>query len=242
MRKKFVYIGVALIVIGIAIFLASGAMLNNEVGRNATYHNITVGRNAFVENVSTVNESTLLIMAGVNNATNIYILNRSGYDEFGMSAYPSNISAFAQGDQGGIIKTYENTTLMELLLTDNMSGTRNSSINASSIALFPDSAYVVFQQGALERSTSHGIFVYEPFSKNEMLGYKNMEIELLALSIISFVSFVSGIALVLYGVFKHADAKSGGAGEELPEGKLSKEYIDSLYKGIDKKKRRRSKG
>lgn len=235
MIKKFVYYGLALIIIAIVIALISGYLLNNKVSRSISSTNITVGSGGFADvAIPGGNYTALAIYAMVSNNTNIYVLNGSAFSGWSNRLSLNESAGGLSVVQAlGVNSSYvfkDKRTVYTQLFTQPGNGP-NSSMSG---------VYVVIDNTPGSNSTKvpvSGAVTYIPLQLSSLMVY---EVPVIMSLIIGAV----GIILIIYGLVKrggqggvNAVQTEGGATKE----QRDKEYLEQIYKGVgsDKKKRRK---
>jgi hypothetical protein len=108
MIKKFIYIGLVMILVAVILAVLSGYLLTNSTGKQVVASNITVNASSFADLPIQLHNSTALAIYVVEaNATNIYILNSAQFSEW--SSYMDshgNASGVGYVETLGVNSTY----------------------------------------------------------------------------------------------------------------------------------------
>jgi hypothetical protein len=246
MRKKFIYIGLALLAIAAIIFFALGSisLFGGILSKGLTTSNVTVASGGFsYVPVTTVNASLIVLYTATNGKANIYLFNTSAFYSWSNRMHGNSSSsglAYATALGTNSSRAIDsNVEVSELLLTKNTStADQNSSI--LSIDNFGDTAYVVIDNsmGSTSYNTSiRAVVSYLRLTSDTLGAYNSTIIEAVVIVGADFILGVAGIILIIYGFLRRAPdsgTEAVGKGAE----PMSKEYINALYKNVDKKKRR----
>ncbi len=232
MIKKFVYYGLALILIAIILALASGYLLNSKVGSSVSSANLTAGAGGFAYISTPVgNYTALAVYAIMSNSTNLYIMNGSTFAKWNsyISANKGS-SGISYAQSLGVNSSYifkdKRSIYTQLFISGN---TANSSTNK---------AYVVMDNTPGSNSTAiavNGIITYIPVKLSSILVY---EVPV----IIALILGVSGLIIIIYGLVRKGQPKLGALDSQgISKEQKDKEYLDQVYKGVDSKKRKKNK-
>lgn len=190
MRKKSLYIGLALIAVSIIVFIASGALLKNA-GSGLKAINVTAGRDNYTQvHVNQDNYSFTEILVAANSSTNIYLLNNSIYSAFNSYIAANKSRSGASYIAGiGLNRSYvflHNTTAIGYMV----SLTQNPDI--------ANGFYVVIDNTAGSPSANQLVYASVQYiSYDYSQGYL-----LLAVLGVDFVIFIAGIGFTIYGLVK----------------------------------------
>jgi hypothetical protein len=175
----------------------------------------------------------------LSGTVNIYIFNTSNFDLW-QRHVAGNTSVnglrYAQAlYHGNSSFIYANTPLIIW---------KNASSVLPKSGLYNNSIYVAIDNtngSASSNRTVDARVVYLILDPATTAKYDSLASNQLYTGFATFVLFLAGMALAIYGVMKK-DVQRPGA--QVPTGnkEANKDYIDSLYKNIDKKKRRDDSG
>jgi hypothetical protein len=244
MRKKFIYIGLLILFIALVIFIALiiESPFSGAISKIVTTYNLSAGSGGFYDvPLSTSNSIRSMIYVALNGSANVYLFNTSTF-----AAWSSRVQGNASADGlasarslgtgiGSLIES--NVNISQITLTDNLSATKvNGSV--AGFGGFNGTAYVVIDNTKGSRSSNgvvRGVIVYLGLTQSNLGTYESIGAEVLVAGIAEIALGIAGIVLIVYGVMKKAPEAAeypGGA-----KGAASKEYIDSLYKNVGKKKK-----
>ncbi len=254
MIKNLFYAGIALLIISIAIFLYVGSQQANiisQVAGKVTLYNFTVPADNYSHvQITLQNSAYLIALLKLSGKANVYLFNGSGYaawhgDMAGTA--PATGLSYAKSLEGsGTILIFNNVTIASTPET----GTPALYNSINQTAFLPPGPYyfvVDNTNGSLSSGSTVAVNASypQPLTNNVLSVISSKEGNLVYLGIAFFLTFVGGIILLIYGYTRKPE------GEELPasypgkslKGKddISKEYIDQLYKGIDRAKRERKR-
>ena len=245
MRKKFIYIGLALLAIAVVIFFALGSVsLFGSISKGLVTTNVTVTSGGFADvPVTTANASLVVLYVATNGNANIYLFNASTFNSWNVSMHgngPADGLAYATALGTNSSRVIEsNVMISELLLMENLSAA-NQNNSILDIGRFGGIAYLVIDNsmGSPSYNTPiRGVVSYMRLTSDTIGAYKSTIIEAAVIVGADFVLGLAGIILIIYGLLR----KAPGAGTEASvkgAEPMSKEYIDELYKNVDRKKRK----
>jgi hypothetical protein len=228
MIKKFIYIGLVMILVAVILAVLSGYLLTNSTGKQVVASNITVNASSFADLPIQLHNSTALAIYVVEaNATNIYILNSAQFSEW--SSYMDshgNASGVGYVETLGVNSTY---------IFKNKSDVYTEVLQTSASA--PVSTEYVVTDNTQGSPSSNikvaGAVTYIPLQISSLILY---EIPV----IIGLVLGIAGIIVVIYGFMKKRPEPimpSTMKGDTKDE--KEKQYVDQLYKGVGKGKRKK---
>lgn len=230
MIKKFVYIGIILIVLAAVLFLTSGYLLSNGISKNVSIANLTVKQYNFSYYPATYyNTSEIAIYVLASQSVNIYILNSTTFSIW-RNYVTSNKSAnglnYVEQLKVNSTDIFQNKkSLVAPLIV-------NSSKNYSKNVL-----YVVIDNTLGSPSTStplNASVAVLPLQTSNQIPYE-------VLGLLSLVCFIAGIILLIYGILKKEQPKLDASGNTVQsKEQKDKEYVDQLYKNVNRGKKKKS--
>lgn len=252
MRKKFIYIGLILLAIAVVVFLAFVLVspFSGAVSKIITTYNVSASSGGFYYvPVVTSNSIRSLIYVALNSSANIYLFNTSTFQAWS-SRMQGNATASGLAyartlgpGSGALIES--NVNVSQILLAENLSSAKlNGSV--AGLSGFNSTAYVVIDNtnGSRSRNTSvRGVVLYFGLTQSNFSMYEGIGLEALAVGLAEIALVIAGIVLVIYGAIKKDPNIETEAGAEksaargAAKGETSKEYIDSLYKNVGRRKK-----
>jgi hypothetical protein len=246
MRKKFVYIGLLIFIIAAVVFftLSTTTIFGNAFSKGVVVVNTTAESGGFsYAPVATGGNAILITVYTVlSGRANVYLFNSSAFNSWSgymHSNSPGSGLAYARrlGTAGSSV-VENDVSSSELLLTENLSSTGQ---NGSVVALggFNGTAYLVIDNTKGSNSSNEsviGVVSYLRVTPSNLSLYRSISMEAGVISLSDLALGIAGIALIVYGIFKREpgiEAAMHGKGAEKEQ--ISKEYIDTLYKDVDKK-------
>ena len=228
MKKKIVFIGIGLLVAALILFLLSGFLLTNGLGSSTKLVNLTVKADNFaVVNIAfSGNTSALAVYAISESPINLYVLNNSALSEF--EAYIT-----ANRNASGISYIHNLNVNSSYIFTNSMLSIVPISVgSASTRSVFPGNRVnVVLDNTFGSKSVSNTINAsvsYLPLRSSRLIASAALGYAVLILGIV-------GIILIVYGLVKKDESKSGpqgAGGGKASKAQQDKEYVDRLYKGV----------
>ena len=256
MRKKFIYIGLLLLAIAVVAFFVFviASPFSSAISKIVTTYNVSVSSDGFYYvPVSVSNSIRSIIYVALNGSTNVYLFNASTFHTWS-SKIQSNSTASGLAEArllgtgiGSLIE--HDVNVSQILLTDNLS-TSNITETTTGFSGFNGTAYVVIDNTRGSRSNStavKGAVLYFGLTPSNLGLYQGVGFEVLGAGIFEIALIIAGLVLIIYGALKKdpniETGAMGAAGKanDAAKGGPSKEYIDSLYKGVDKKKKDKKK-
>lgn len=226
MLKKITYIGVALMLIALVVIIVTALLLNHTIGSKLERYNLTVGAHNYTY-VKIVQNTTLVSMVYEvsSGPSNLYVVNSSVLA--GMKAYLSgNPSASA----------YSYITSAKVDPNDTQLNSTHAAVTLynlpSKAANKTDVLYVVLDNtkgSSSATSALNATVLFVKFNPSAGIAYS-------LTYIVCIIVFIAGIVVTVYGLLKK-DSVVGDVTK--PMGKDDQEYIDSLYKNVDKGKTRK---
>ncbi len=253
MKKKFVYIGLVLIVAAFGLLLLAGSLLTSVASGLLAEHNVTVSSMSFSYlQVILVNQTAIFGVVS-SKPVNFYVFNSTGFAVWSTEVNSGNaISGYATAvalEGKGLLFGYHNALIGTIPYSQVLgNATPFYNINASRMPAGTYYAVVDNTNGSASDSITFNSTILYP-SQTSAAGYASRSasaIAVLASGAGFFVLLIAGIALILYGFFKKTPAQVAGmqtqaAGQAKPKGDMSDEQIDQLYKNIKKKTGRKGK-
>jgi hypothetical protein len=246
MRKKFVYIGLILLVIAVVMFIifVITSPFSGVLSKITTMYNVSVSSGSFYDvPLSTTNALRGLVFVKLfNGSANVYLFNASTFQAWNSkvqgNATASGIASARTLGPGIGALIASNVNVSQITLTENLSATK---ANASVVGFsgFNGTAYLVIDntEGSASSNTIvKGAVLYLALTQSNLSMYEGIGAEVLIIGIVEIALIIAGLVLVIYGAMKKdSDAVPGTIDAK---GEASKEYIDSLYKNVDKKKKK----
>jgi hypothetical protein len=242
-RKKIFYIGISVFAIALILFFVSVSLYSHALSRVPIISNLTISRGGFsFAQVETGNTSLVALYAISSGKANIYLFNASTFhlwsshmnsnSSFSGLAYARSIST------SGTSVINNNTNTSQIIITTNQS---TSDANSSVIGLnqFNGTAYLVIDntKGSYSYNTTLNVSYFKLTAANYSM-YNNIAITELAIILLG----VAGLIITVYGALKKPQTTESEAGTGASAGEpVSKEYINSLYKNVDKGKGKKKK-
>ena len=227
MRKKIVYIGLALIVIAIASFFITGALLGGSLRNGLMSENLTVQAGSFASLPLVLgNQSVVVVQASLSAPAYVYVLNNATYLRWAaQSRYAKNFSGLAYAKSIAPNGTITNSavTLAELVYPKNLS-------YASSVANRSIDVVVDNTNGSPSSNTAiTAQLTWLQTSANVVGPYEIADVACVVL-------FIAGIIVAIYGAIKKRpeSATTAAAGKDASQGAASQAYVNELYKGVEK--------
>ncbi len=257
MWKKVVLIGLVLILVSFAVALAGSSFIPNNpiISPNSLKAtNVTVGPGSFsYVQLSDTNQSFFYILASMSSNTNFYVFNQSGFSAWQNDIRTSNATsglAYAISlEKSGAFLIYKNTSSVFMIPGVGVEQSPLVLYTYNGSAPYPTGSYY-FVVDNTNQSPSYSqqvkaSFIYTPpISVSATQGAIN---ELLYVGGASSIFFIAGIIVGLYGLIKKAPEKplkdiSASSGDTVKTaGSVDPKYVDQLYKGIDKKRKKAKK-
>ncbi len=240
MRKKIFYIGIAIFVIALILFFVSGTLYSSTLSRVIITKNLTVNSGGFAfAPVGTGDASLVAVYAASTNNTNVYLFNSSAFGLWSSHMtgnYTASGLAFARtlGTSNTAVIN-ENTSGSQIILTQ---GPSDLGINGSVIGLdqFNGTAYVVIDNSKGSYSSNTALKAVVSYFKMTSANLNTYE-EIAITELVVILVGIAGIILAVYGAIKKPPSPAAEPGAKSAAGDpSSKEYIDSLYKNVDKSK------
>ena len=235
MMKKFIYYGIALIVVAIVIAMVSGYLLNSKVGGSISSANVTVNAGSFAYvGIPSGNYTALAVYAIMANSTNIYVMNGSTFSKW--SNYLSlnkSASGLSRARALGVNSSYifENKRSIYTQIFAQQGSGANSSLNGMHVVIDntpgSNSSAISFE----------GIVTYIPLQLSSLVIY---EVPMM----LALVIGIAGLIVAIYGLIKKGEQSLANAmqpNDGMTKEQRDKEYLEQIYKGVDSDKKKRSK-
>ncbi len=246
MKKRVVYSGIIVLVIGIVVLLVSGNLAHSILP--VTQYNVSVGKGSYTEmSTNITNSSRFFMIFESKEYTNLYLFSSSAYSKW--QAYITgnkNASGLLKAQQlegNGTEAIFANVVIATFPEVVNKTSSASYSTNISKI--FPGEYYIVIDNtnGSKSSSMSFNATVLLPeagYLSGKISGSSSLT-ELAVLGLVMIALFILGLVLVIYGLI--SKPKTGiGTLNINPSDRVSNEYVDELYKGIGKGKKGKNKG
>lgn len=247
MKKKFLYVGIALILISIIIFgyiiHVVSSISSPSVQSKLGITNYTISKGGFESYNFTSNGNTSAFIAIMEEKVDFLIFNSSGYNLWIGNATLANAKNLE--GRGTMLITLNSTNFTIPLPSSENVYYLSKRFNLTNLkkGLLPIGNYTsVFYNGPgsySSNSSTNVVLTYLPSSKLSYLTgfFGNFAI----LGVVAIIAFIAGIILIIYSFFSkekvlgsagiQGNVKSNGKGK----GQNSQEdkYIDDLYKYVD---------
>ncbi len=248
-RKKFIYVGIVLIIVAFALLIVASSMLSSTIGSLFTEKNLTVGSAAFSYlQVPLSNQSAIVAMAS-HAPVNFYIFNYTGFSMWSSTVYsgnaPSGYSTALSLEGAGLLYGYKNAVSATVPYTssiDNVTPFYQTNVTPLSAANSTYYAVVDNTNGSAssaERINATILYQSKPSSLTQ--GQTASALGVLAAGVGFFILLIAGIVLIIYGLVKKQPQVPGMPAPQ-QKGNMSEEQIDQLYKDIKKKSGKKGKG
>ncbi|MGC8478683.1 MAG: hypothetical protein ACP5NE_02015 [Candidatus Micrarchaeia archaeon] len=247
MKKKVVYSGIIIIIVGIAVLLLSGSMARSILP--ITQSNFTVAKSSYVAMPTNITNSSRFFMIFESKSyTNLYLLNTSAYAEWHSyingNKNASGLSKALTLKGKGAEAIFANVIIATFPILANKTSEALYYSNISKVP--PGNYYIVIDNtnGSKSSAESFNATVLLPeisFLSGKTNGNSSLT-ELAVLGLVMITLFILGLVLVVYGLISKPKTTPGILNVE-PGDRVSNEYIDELYNGIggNKKGKKRKK-
>jgi hypothetical protein len=224
MQKKFIYIGLVLILIFfVSLFLASSYLFGKLKSSASMYTNETkyIGPGNYSSiQLQIQNISRFILVASPNSSVDFYMFNNTGYGEWQNATSIGNFLALAGTGVGkGVLLVINNSSAVQF---PPVSTSYRYEANLSSQPL-NQTYYFVFRNPSQKIVSMHLIYLYmgnKIFSVYSTIAPVGFGI---------FVLLIAGIGFIIFGILKKS--KSDAANAEA-HGAGSSEEVERLYSGI----------
>lgn len=251
MRKNIVYVGIALLVIAVALLFVSGSVIN--VHGLLTEQNLTISSLSFSTiPISISNNSIPLVIGRFSSDVNFYFFNSTGFSDWNRLMNRSNSPigyATALSLKGyGLLFAYLNTTSVVLPYQTGVGNVTPAYFVNSSKGFSGGTYYAVIDnsKGSVSSANAVNATLLYNSQGSSSSAISHLVLEEAAFGISFFIFLVAGVIVLIYGFIKkpktdgmaamQTSAKtSGGKKEDMDE-----KEIDALYKRIKKKGKRSS--
>ncbi len=235
MIKKFIYYGVFIVAVAIIVLLAAGSSVSGNLMGNIPVENVTVPSNSFTYAlINATGAQTAIVSVIASSTVNIYVFNASNFD-----LWISHMTGNASANGLEYAQAIYNNASQFIFANTLMMAPANVSLALSNGGLYNRSAYVVVDNTNGSPSsikTVRARVVYVVLNSATTKKFRSLADRQLYIGTASVLMFLAGVILVIYGAMKKEVQAPAG---QVPTGKkeASKEYIDSLYKNVIKRKR-----
>ncbi len=232
MIKKFVYIGLLLVLIFFIALIASSGYLFNQIKSSSYYINKTLEVNAFNYSYFSLpiqNLSKFALILKSNNPVNFYLFNGSGFNKWNNSV-ASNLNKVNGLNEAksqinnGIILINQNTTLIQ----------------------YPESSPNVYQANLTKQKLNQTYYFVIDNTNGSKSASKNISVSIIyvylnstlvpifsrmaIIGLITFIILIAGIVLIVFGILKkNKNPAQENKNEEMPE------EIKKIYSDIEQK-------
>ncbi|MDE1868822.1 MAG: hypothetical protein KGH60_02545 [Candidatus Micrarchaeota archaeon] len=226
MRKKIIYIGLALIAIAIASFFISGSLLGSSIRNGIMAENLTVHQGSYASlPITMANRSVLVVQASLSKPAYIYIFNNVTF-----SRWVSGMNT---------VKNFSGISYARLILPNNSFIGNPSSLaelvypkNLSALSSAENRSIDVVVDNTNGSPSSNGTVAAQlewvQVGASAIGPYQ-------IVNVINILLFIAGIIVVAYGAIKkRPEAQGGKPGDG--KANVSQEYVDALYKNVDRAK------
>lgn len=235
MRKKIVYIGLALIAIAIASFFISGSLLGSTIRNAILAENLTVQAGGYTSLPLVLgNQSVLVVQAALNKPAYIYIFTNATFTKWvSGSKATKNFSGIAYAKLIAPNNSFVGNpvAVAELVYPKNLS--MLSSAANRSIDVVVDNT----NGSPSSNSVISGQLEWVQVGAGAVGPYQ-------IINVINVLLFISGIIIAIYGAIKkspEAAATIGNTSKDATPNKANQDYVNELYKNVDKGKQTATK-
>ena len=245
MQKRLVYSGLLLMALSIILFgiiASSTSSTFSKLYGDLVYKNITVNSNSlYYIDINSTTASPMLMGLGIHSPVQVFLFNESSFSVWVSGTGPrSGISGATPFEGKGLILAYNNTMNASIPTEPNNALVYQSNSSKASPGELPIGSYKLVIDNANGSSSSNtainATYVYLPSSSVSSITGSTSGMGIL--SIVALLLFISGIALLIYGVIKKSAMVSKSAVAGLSSGTPSDEAIDRLYESIDSGKQK----
>lgn len=250
MKKKLIYIGLALLVISFVLLISAGSLITSTASSLLAEKNVTAGASSFTYVQAALNNQTAVFGMVTATPVNFYLFNSSGYLAWTSDVYssnsPSGYKAALSLEGAGLLYGYSNTksaTVPYAAAIDNGTPFYQSNTLAG---LVTGTYYLVVDNtngSASAASAVKATIVYpSPTALQSSSSATASTIEIIASGAGFFILLIAGIVLVVYGFIKKNPMLPGVQPiQPKQKGDMTDEQIDQLYKNIKKKSQRKGR-
>ena len=245
MQKRLVYSGLLLIALSIILFSIIASSTSSTFSKlygDLVYKNITVNSNSlYYIDINSTASSPMLMGLDIHSPAQVFLFNASSFSAWVSGTGPkSGISGAIQFEGKGLILAYNNTMNASIPVEPNNALVYQSNSSKIVSGELPTGSYKLVIDNANGSSSSsaaiNATYVYLPSSSVSTIIHSTSGMSML--SIVALIMFISGIALLVYGIIKKSAMVSKSAVAGLSGGTPSDEAIDQLYKSIDSGKQK----
>ncbi len=248
MKKKFLYIGLALIVAAFAVLLIAGSVLTSAVSGLFNQKNVSIGSMSFSSVPITITSNSLLFGGvGSDRPINFYLFNSSGFgrwsSDMGSSNTPTGYRFAISLEGNGLIYGYHDTVSGTFPYSSGI-GNRTPFYQTNITHAMPGTYYAVVDNtnGSASSNTSIKATVVYP-SGASYTSNAGSAIGIIAAGFGFFIMLIAGIAFIAYGFWKKTPVVTTEGQPSMQKTQQSKkeatdmtsEQVDQLYKSIKKK-------
>ena len=223
MQKKFIYIGLVLLLIFfISLFLASSYLFGKLKSSASMYTNETkyIGPGNYSSiQLQIQNISRFILVASPNSSVDFYVFNNTGYGEWQNSTSIGNFLSTAGSSVGrGILLVINNSSAVQFPVSRSYSYEANLSTQPQN-----QTYYFIFRNPSQKNVSMHLIYLYmgnKIFSAYSAIAPVGFGI---------FLLLIASIGFIIFGILKKSKSDSAKAEAH---GAESSEEVERLYSEI----------
>ena len=234
MRKKIVYVGIAVLLAGLLAYFYVYSSISSAISASSTqvlsrvYKNFTLQQASYgVINFTGTAPNISAFVVEANKSVDVSLLNASAYALWG-SSISSNKSAYGYAEAArslegrGAILLYENVTNATYPYTYAQPAYATNNTNAT-FGILPIGRYYIIVNG---HNSSEGQIAVNSIVVGDVSVAENYDTlkSIGLLSVVAVLLFVIGLIIIIVGLFRKDKNKQGS--------EMSQEAIDKLYSGI----------
>ncbi len=255
MRKKFIYIGLILIVVAFVLLFAAASVLSSTAKSFLTEQNITVSSMSF-DKVQLLMANQSMIVAMISTKpVNLYLFNSSGFAAWttvlSSSNTPSGYLSALSLEGSGLLFGYSDARTATIPYESTLGNETPFYTNNAVTGLLSGTYYIVVDNtnGSSSYLESFNASLLYP-SQTQPNEHSKEDLAaggLVVLGISFFALLIAGIILIAYGIIKKPpeEAATPQQGSKVPlqpkeKGAMSDEQIDKLYKKLEKKSKKKT--
>ncbi len=245
MKKKFLYIGIALILVSIIIFgyivHVVSSISSPSVQSKLGIVNYTISKGGFESYNFTSNGNKSAFIALIGKKIDFFLFNSSGYNLWLGNATLANAENL-EGRGTMIIALNSTNFTMPLPSSENIYYMAKS-LNKTDLknGILPVGNYTsVFYNGPGSYSANYSTYVVLTYLPSSKLSYLGGFIgDFAILGVVAIIAFIAGIIIILYAFLSKEKVSNNSSfqGKGKPKGKDSNnqedKYIDDLYSYVD---------
>lgn len=245
MQKRLVYSGLLLIALSIILFgiiASSTSSTFSKLYGELVYKNITINSNSlYYIDINSTTASPMLMGLGMHSPAQVFLFNASSFSAWISGVGPkSGIRSVIPFEGKGLMLAYNNTMNVSIPAEPSNALVYQSNSSKISLGELPIGNYKLIIDNANGSSslntTINATYVYLPSSSVSSITGSTNGVGLL--SIAALLLFISGLALLIYGIIKRSSLVSKSAVAGLSSGMPSDEAINQLYESIDSGKQK----